>query len=92
MKPEHLITIILLAKLALENLLLVSIERGRVKPIELYLKIDEAIDWSKKVLEINENNLKGNIIFGCSLIKKAYLEKQHGNKMKYLNEALESFK
>jgi hypothetical protein len=58
----------------------------------LYLKIDEAIDWSKKVLEINENNLKGNIIFGCSLIKKAYLEKQHGNKMKYLNEALESFK
>jgi len=96
MKPEHLITIILLAKLALENLLLVSIEgereRGRVIPIELYLKIDEAIDWSKKVLEINENNLKGNIIFGCSLIKKAYLEKQRGNKIKYLNEALESFK
>ncbi len=57
-----------------------------------FLKIDEAIDWSKKVLEINRNNLKANILYGCSLIKKAHLEKHHSNKMKYFNEALEAFK
>jgi hypothetical protein len=34
MKPEHLITIILLAQLALENLLLVSIEKERERERE----------------------------------------------------------
>ena len=36
MKPEHLITIILLAKLALENLLLVSIEGERERESNSY--------------------------------------------------------
>lgn len=56
------------------------------------MQIDEAIDWSKKALELSSGlNIKANILYGCSLIKKALLEKLHNKKLNYLNDALEAF-
>ena len=62
MRPEHLTCHLLLAQIALENLLL----------------IDESLEWCIKVHDLTEyKNKKAHILYGSGLFIKAKLQNQH---------------
>lgn len=77
MKPDHVTCHLLLAQIALEQLLLVN----------------EALEWCAKVNQLTNNkNKKAFIIQGSSLCLKAKLQKQHTSQIALYEQALESFK
>lgn len=77
MKPTHIPVHLMLAKLAVEHLFF----------------IDEAIEWSMKVIEISSTkNTKAYILLGCSLCIKAKLQKKHADQKALYDRALDSFK
>ena len=77
MNPEHVLCIILLAKIAIEHLFIVN----------------EAVEWGQKAIELTNNkNKKALIIYGSSMCIKAKLQKQHATQMSCYEKALDSFK
>ena len=77
MNPEHAMSQILLAKIALEHLFL----------------INEATEWAQKAVELTSfKNKKALIIYGSSMCIKAKLQKQHATQIGCYEKALESFR
>lgn len=77
MKPDHVTCHLLLAQIALENLLL----------------IDESLEWCEIVNNITDNkNKKALIITGCALCLKAKLQYQYAIQIDYYEKALDVFK
>lgn len=102
MKPDNVTCHLLLARLALENLLLVKInifmnffQWGLVFKRVFFLlsKINEAIEWCQKVNQMTGNkNKQALILYGSALCFKAKLQKQHSSQISIYEQAMDSFK
>lgn len=77
MRPDHVTCQLLLAQIALENLLL----------------IDDCLEWCEKVHELTDHkNKKALIINGCAFCLKAKLQNQYAIEINFYEKALEIFK
>lgn len=77
MNPEHVMCVILLSKIAIENLFLVN----------------EATEWGQKAVELtNYKNKKALIIYGSSMCIKAKQQKQHAIQLGCYEKALDAFR
>jgi tetratricopeptide repeat protein 7 len=77
MNPEHVMCVILLSKIAIENLFLVN----------------EATEWGQKAVELTgHKNKKALIIYGSSMCIKAKLQKQQAVQKECYEKALDSFR